>query len=441
MICNKKMTIEDCELTLLRHAVEEAENIQTTKLITPDVKEIIHILKDFMIDKKVICYGGTAINNILPKEYQFYEKNEIPDFDFFSKTPLQDAKELADLYFRKGFKEVEAKAGVHSGTFKLFVNFIPIADITYLEEQIYDNIFKEAIVIQHIHYAPPNYLRMSMYLELSRPHGDVSRWKKVFARLELLNQVYPLTSPNYAPQTFELKSDIHENLLNLLISLDVVFFGGYAFDIYYKQKEQQRQGFDVLSNDYEKTGERICDFLKKQGIEASFEAIEAIGEIIPEHVDVLIHSHAVVSIYKPIACYSYNEITIHSKPVKIASIDTILSFYLAFIYANIENKDRILYMASTLFDIQQNNRGKTKGVMKRFSTTCYGEQKSLLDIRSEKTKKFKELIKKKGTEEYDWWFLRYHPIEEKKKRKTTGTKKPTRKAKTRKNRETNSLFF
>ena len=41
-------------------------------------------------------------------------------------------------------------------------------------------------------YAPPNFLRMSMYLELSRPEGDVSRWEKVLKRLILLNKHYPL---------------------------------------------------------------------------------------------------------------------------------------------------------------------------------------------------------------------------------------------------------
>ena len=33
---------------------------------------------------------------------------------------------------------------------------------------------------------------MLMYLELSRPAGDVSRWEKVLKRLTLLNKHYPL---------------------------------------------------------------------------------------------------------------------------------------------------------------------------------------------------------------------------------------------------------
>ena len=66
-------------------------------------------LKIFL-EKKCICYGGTAINNILPKHAQFYDKDvEIPDYDFYSSNALQDAKELADIYSEHGFLEIEAK--------------------------------------------------------------------------------------------------------------------------------------------------------------------------------------------------------------------------------------------------------------------------------------------------------------------------------------------
>ena len=72
------------------------------------------------------------------------------------------------------------------GTFKVFVNFIPIADITYLVPELYRNIHKQSIQVANIYYTPPNYLRMAMYLELSRPDGDVSRWEKVLKRLTLI---------------------------------------------------------------------------------------------------------------------------------------------------------------------------------------------------------------------------------------------------------------
>ena len=81
---------------------------------------------------------------------------------------------------------------MHGGTFKVFVNFIPVADITFVPKALYNSIKKHSIVKAGIYYAPADYLRMAMYLELSRPKGDTSRWEKVLKRLLLLNKVYPL---------------------------------------------------------------------------------------------------------------------------------------------------------------------------------------------------------------------------------------------------------
>ena len=115
---------QDKELDILRNAVDLAEKRVGKKTVNaPQVKEIISIVEDFLRDKKLICYGGTAINNILPAEDQFYDKSiEIPDYDFYSPDAVNDAKELADIYHKKGFDSVEAKAGVHFGTYKVFVN-------------------------------------------------------------------------------------------------------------------------------------------------------------------------------------------------------------------------------------------------------------------------------------------------------------------------------
>ena len=138
MVCDKKMTFEECELAVLRSAVDRMEKKSGRKKINnPDVKDIIRIVEDFLKVSKRICYGGTAINNILPLQDQFYDKaTELPDYDFFSPEPLKDAKKLADIYYKMGYEEVEAKAGMHGGTFKVFVNFIPIADITYLVPEL-----------------------------------------------------------------------------------------------------------------------------------------------------------------------------------------------------------------------------------------------------------------------------------------------------------------
>lgn len=143
----KDLTFSDCELAILRTAVDKAEERQGKQTAnSPEIKRIITIVENFLRKKQLVCYGGTAINNILPKQDQFYNKDiEIPDYDFYSANALNDAKELVDIYVTNGFQEVEAKSGQHHGTYKVFVNFIPVADISYLPKDLYSAIKKNLL--------------------------------------------------------------------------------------------------------------------------------------------------------------------------------------------------------------------------------------------------------------------------------------------------------
>ena len=424
----KDLTYDECELTILRQAVDKAEKIKGTKqLSSPELKNIIEIVEGFLKNKNNICYGGTAINNILPKQDQFYDRNiEIPDYDFFSTTPLEDAKNLADIYYKKGFDEVEAKAGMHYGTYKVFVNFIPVADITLLTPEIYNNMKKEAITVSGILYAPPNYLRMAMYLELSRPDGDISRWEKVLKRITLLNKHYPLMGKNCNAIDFqrgmENKKDqdtLYEVTKNALIDEGVIFFGGLANTLYsrYMPRKMARKlgkvpDFDVLSEDAELT----ADLIKEKIQQAGFKKVnifyhQKIGEIISEHYEIRVGDETICFIYTPLACHSYNTINIDNKTINIASIDTMLSFYLAFLYSDRKyyDKNRILCMSQYLFIVQQRNRLVQKGLLRRFSINCYGKQETLETMRAEKANKFIELKQQRNGKEYEEWFLRYIP--------------------------------
>lgn len=96
-----------------------------------------------------------------------------------------------------------------------------------------------------------------------------------------------------------------------------------------------------------------------------------------------------------------------------------LSFYLAFLYANrpYYDKDRILCMSKYLFEVQEKNRLEQKGLLKRFSINCMGHQETVEEMRAAKTEKFAELKNNKKDPEYDEWFLRYRPLDAKDKDK------------------------
>jgi hypothetical protein len=158
----------------------------------PMVKASIQVVEDFLKQQSTLLRWNGYINNLLPKEDQFYNYDtEMPDYDFFSQTPQEHAVQLADKLAKRGIKNVEVKPGMHLGTFKVFADFEGVADITELEPEISKKLWNENVVKSSIHYVTPDFLRMSMYLELSRPQGDISRWTKIYKRLLLLEQALP----------------------------------------------------------------------------------------------------------------------------------------------------------------------------------------------------------------------------------------------------------
>lgn len=447
------ISFEECELTILRMAVDKAEKLQGMKSANSDeIKKMIGIVETFIRRKKLICYGGTAINNILPKQSQFYNKDlEIPDYDFFSAKALNDCKELCDVFYKEGFEEVEGKAGQHHGTYKVFVNFIPIADITSIPNELFKSLSQEAVKVSGIMYAPPNYLRMGMYLELSRPNGDISRWEKVLKRLSLLNQYYPLRATKCSEVDFQRtmnnpkqNESIYENVKQTLVDQGVVFFGGYALSQYskYMPKEFQHKinqipDFDVFTENPHLVAEIVKERLEDINIKnVKIIRHDAVGELVAVNYEIKIGREIICFIYEPIACHSYNVIQDKGYKIKIATIDTIMSFYLAFIYIDREyyNVDRLLCMSAFLFEVQQRNRLEQRGLLRRFSIECVGHQETVEEMRAHKSEKHKELKDKKGTTEYEEYFLRYRPGELTKPTKPqekTRKNRPSKKNKTR----------
>ena len=394
------------------------------------------IVENYLREHELICYGGTAINNILPLDKQFYDySSEIPDYDCFSKNAVDDAKKLADIFIENGFSEVEAKSGIHTGTYKVYVNFIPIADITQLNSKIFNILKTEVIEVFGISYAPPDYLRMSMYLELSRPKGYVSRWEKIVKRLGLLNMAYPMKTDidcytkdfsnalKCKKCNYNENEDNRELTLKHLIGLGVVFFGGYASSLYdnsvemtKKEKLHKIPYYDVISANAHKDSLLLKAKLRYDGLKNIIvKHHNKIGENVPEHYEITIGNKVVAFIYQAIACHNYNILRIDNNNVNIATIDTMLNMYLAFMYTDQKhmNNNRIVCMANYIFDLHQKHRLNQKGLFKRFNLPCVGEQETMLDIRRHKSDKYEELKNSKDKKEFEKYFLRYIPSEHK----------------------------
>ena len=458
-ICDSKLSIDECELSILRQASDLAEDTHGRELVqTDDVKKMVSILETFLRKEKLVCYGGTAINNVLPKDAQFYNyETEIPDYDFYTPTAMDHAKKLADIYAKAGFKNVEAKSGVHHGTYKVFVNFIPIADLTLLHPELFQAISKDCIVVNGIRYPPADFLRMNMYLELSRPAGHTARWEKVFKRLGLLNKHHPMKQRDcknveFSRSTKDFKGDsevLFATVRDIMIHNRVIFFGSYASHLYSKHMSKSAQSklkdvadFDVISENPEKVSDIIMTRLKELKY-SNVKVVKHTGieEIVPDCLEIRVGNKALALIYEPIACHNYNVVKVDGNDVRVATLDTMLNLYLAFYFSKkmLRNQSRILCMAGMLFDLQMKNRAKSKGILKRFSISCEGEQSTMQSIFTAKKEKYKELKDsgKTNSREFQEWFLNYsyedgmftgRDIEEKPKKKSKSVKrgKPNR---------------
>jgi hypothetical protein len=363
----------------------------------PLVKTALGVVESFVKEHKVLCYGGTAINNLLPKEDRFYDPEiDIPDYDFFSRTPQEHAMRLANKLQTAGIKNIEVKPGIHLGTFKVFADYEAVADITELDEELFNRLWEENIVKEGIHYVSPNFLRMSMYLELSRPRGDVSRWKKVYERLRLLNKNYPIVCKQTEAEVHsKVSAEKKKEIRKILLTEDVVLLGVTAAETHLR-KEWTTPVMLLATKD-------TIDKLTK-GKEVKFH--EGTEILAPRYDIVEPDGSRHIFLYETTACHSY-----HNVPggYRVASIPTILQYFFAYIYSNVRkgNVESFLCIAQRLMDLADHKPKRRFELLTPID--CLGDQKTLTDMRKEKAELYSKLSKKKQSADFLRYFFTYTP--------------------------------
>lgn len=375
--------------------IKKAQNIVDYETAhDPTIRKILSIVKDFIVSRRVMCYGGTAINNLLPKDDRFYDPNyDIPDYDFYSEKPQIHALELADLFYSKGFRNIEVKPGAHLMTFKVFVDFTGVADITHLEAPIFKVLWDENLVKHGIHYVSPNFLRMSMYLELSRPRGDISRWEKVYKRLMLLNKHYPVgCRPHEDTGYAVLSSEQRVGIEKILQSKSVVLLGIHAVELHSRSRTNVWQTpIDILADDMSSI---IQQFVTLFG-DVELKEREPFAELLPTHVDIIDKKgNLLVRIFKTFACHSYHLL---QNGMRVASIPTLLQFFFAFVYADAHfieggyDEDRVICICQRLMDLAASTK-------RRFDLLtpldCLGHQETLTEIKLHKSELYAKTPRK-----------------------------------------------
>ena len=385
----------------------------------PEIRKMIDVVESFIKANRVMCYGGTAINNLLPEEDQFYNpETDVPDYDFYSETPQLHAMILADKFEQRGYTNIEVKPGAHPGTWKVFVDYTGIADITVLETSIFAKLWKEQVVADEIHYVPPNFLRLSMYLELSRPRGDVSRWSKVYKRLMLLNKHYPVSCPledsrKVITESY-LSEDARKEMEELLIDKKVILLGMNAVMLHTKDpKHRWSLPMDILStpDEFDSLTQSFATALEPRG-KVKIDLYPAYTELLPRHADITDSESGtlLVRVFETMACHSYHQM---KDGLQVASIPTLLQFFFAFLYADAHflegyDENRIICTAQRLVDLAHSAKGKHRFAILT-PLECLGKQETLFEIRDHMSKLRAKTPK--DSPEFLRYFFTYKPTE------------------------------
>jgi hypothetical protein len=407
------------QLDIIKQASELAQaKVDYASAHDDNIIRAIDIVEEFLRKKHRLCYGGQAINAHLPAKYKFYDPEfSIPDYDFFTPSQDSDIQVLVKDLKKAGFTEISVREGMHEGTVKIYVDFIPVADMTVIDPKLYRILSKREFRTEGISYLDANSLRMLMYLELSRPRGEVRRWEKVFERLSLFNEFVPVKQCKMSRNMFRggLTSEQTQYTINYIIENKLIFAGADLLEFYdqaLKYKKQAtnwilsskkpiiffsndtdkdskvlREEFNYLLNQSPKIrgGQRYEGKLPEMSVTKTPITIKSFSskgvDLIPSMKVITQGNKSLVFIIDQSACHSYFNIPIDDgKIMRIASMDTLITLYfgLGLFDSNFYDMGSMECLANHLVKISIKTRQDPEHFVFPFiSIKCVGHQTTL----------------------------------------------------------------
>jgi hypothetical protein len=378
-------------LKRLRQIVHQAQiRIDLDTAQNPDLQRAIKIVETFLRKSRRVCYGGQAINVQLPPKDQFYNlETSLPDYDFFSPDDKEDVRDLIEDLRTAGFTEISKRVGIHEGTTKIYVNYVAIADITKIDEGFYEQINRKSITVDGIHYADPIFLRMMMFLELSRPKGMLSRWEKVYERLELLDRAHPLKSCTATLAVTESKEATVSRaaVLRYIIRNHRVFMGADISLLYKSGTASGRTKFLLHGRSpvvfFSPDATLDADALLVD-LRATKEEIVGFQNILPAMIGLYRDAELVCLIVQEEACHSFLSIPLTKQRIlRVASLDTLLTFLIGLYYRDdhiLFSSDSLLCWLDQYIKLLERYRTKPTALVPSFSVECSGYQTTFASL-------------------------------------------------------------
>jgi len=394
----------------LQHQISKLQEIADKKASLVEHENYIKYsplfekVTNFLKTKKVLLYGGIALNGLLPKSLQFYGNNTLPDLDMFCEDGAKLAKAIVSHFRKAGYTFTTASEALHPGTYKVYAEGMQLVDLTTIEKSSYKRLSKNAVKLESgLRTVDPEYLRMSLHIMLSQPR-DSHRWSKVLERLVAFYTAHPVdtrcktTFSQAQTKSQDTQMEAIQTALEWLASRKYVMFGTDAvvevMGLSSKVRKLLPPGRPLIFKGIapvaaivegissEAAAKQCVDKLtgNEKFIIESFKA----DDFLPAHSRIIHQAteQPIVAIYEAPACVSY----IDYKGLKVASIHTLTRMLMAHDFSGYKHAQAAapLYRCfSNVLSVLmlESLSGKKKKLLEQFLVDCYGFQPGVTTLR------------------------------------------------------------
>lgn len=346
-------------------------------------------------DKHLILYGGFALNILLPKKHRIYKQKTLPDIDCFSENAKEDAISIANLLHERGYKFIEVKSAIHAGTYKVFAEFMPIADITQVTKSMFEYLTNNSVIDKNtgLSICPPEFLMWSLYKELARPEGSGFRWEKIFSRYIIFHKHHKFIDKSKL-KCFPEDSPTVDKFADFIKEQKWPLIGQKAVSLYLNidcKPLEKMYAFDIIVENIDEAFTQIQKNFHMDNLDTltlQTYTTKSLKELTNKIGFVKHNNTRLCKLYETDSCYSFQK----KQNFIIGSVDTVLHF----LYAN--------YMISKQFDTSPSHASQkddstpvaiqkliialekyalTLDIKERFKISCYGYEKTATNVKKE----------------------------------------------------------
>lgn len=182
------------------------------------IDKALNIVKNYIIENKLLIVGGTAIDYALKKNNNtlYNDLYQIPDFDIMSPNNINHANNIGKILCEYKFDNISIIPAIHHTTVRVQLLGFTVFDSTFIPQYLYDKL--PTIIYNEFKIIHPNFQKINQYLSLSflfkitgPSYNILNRFKKDIERFNMLDKYYHLDN-----NTINLKYSIFNFDINLI---------------------------------------------------------------------------------------------------------------------------------------------------------------------------------------------------------------------------------